>query len=31
VTSSTAKMVPYSFYRVITDVVRVGARLPLIP
>lgn len=31
VTSSAAKMVPYSFYRVVTDVVRVGARLPLIP
>jgi polysaccharide export outer membrane protein len=31
VTTSTAKMVPYSVYRVVTDVVRVGARLPLIP
>jgi polysaccharide export outer membrane protein len=29
--TSTAKMVPYSVYRVVTDVVRVGARLPLIP
>lgn len=31
VASSTAKLVPYGFYRVITDIIRVGAKLPLIP
>jgi polysaccharide export outer membrane protein len=31
VTSSKTKLVPYSFYRVVTDIIRVGARLPLIP